>query len=712
MERSSRRRLRALGLGAAAAALVAAPAAIAAFTTDGTTANVVPVQPAGDPSIALGGLTGAGTARVPWIALTQPQSGGGPRQLFVEKFAAGGYALQGASLNFNPLIDATHPSIDFAGKGFTVPWTTWEEPVNSVAQIFASRFLPNPDLANGSWEINGAQRTSLDGTVARGPSINVHTDRNGSEPRLAGGTTVAGNHPVPWVVWREQAGPAGIGTQIFVAKGVEDSTPGAAQAGGFTWHPQGTDRGSAGQEAAVGPSLNDEISATRDAVHPDIAFTGANSTVPWVVWYEEPAGGATPVAPENRRVFAARFVADPAQGDRGGSWIPVGNSTACAFATANEDRDACSLNKVGSANAENPNVTAGSLDPATPTVPWVAWHEESAPGGSNLIFVSRLVNGDHFEVFPGPNVDSSLNSNPSQDADEPDLRFEGNVLHVTWKEVVPGGRVDAFARRFTPGPGGTGSWSTAVEIQVDPTQDAGNPAIASFGGTPFVSWAEGPAPATAGDPVLGSVVLRHDPSAVSAETGGAIIAALSATLLGAATGDPGVYAASFDYGPTGAYGQTLPVGDITHNAPDPSQPFNAPLTGLAPGTVVHYRATLTTALGTVTGADQVFTTPTPVPILPPPPIPTTPTPTVPVVTPTPTPKLHRVRVRFRVRTRGAIRFEVHRNRARGRVVARFRRGFAVGRRTYVVRILGTGRFVVLVKTRGGRRLAARVVVLS
>ena len=95
---------------------------------------------------------------------------------------------------------------------------------NSVDQVFASRFLPNPDLANGTWEINGAQRTSLaDPTVPRGPSINIHTDKNGTEPRLAGGTTVAGNDPVPWVVWREEAGAAGIGTQIFVAKGVKVS---------------------------------------------------------------------------------------------------------------------------------------------------------------------------------------------------------------------------------------------------------------------------------------------------------------------------------------------------------------------------------------------------------------------------------------------------------------------------------------------------------
>jgi hypothetical protein len=712
MNRSSRRRRRALGLlGAAAAALVAAPAAIAAFTSDGTTANVT-LQPGQEPSIVLGGLKGVGNARVPWIALSEPQSSGAPKQVFVEKFAGGAFSLQGTALNFNPLVDATHPSIDFAGKGSSVPWTTWEEPVgpsgNAVEQVFASRFLPNADLANGTWEINGAQRTSeADSTVPRGPSINIHTDKAATEPRLAGGTTVAGNDPVPWVVWREQAGPSGLGTQIFVAKGVKDSAPGATQAGSFTWHPQGTDRGPAGQESAVGPSLNVEISPTRDAVHPDIAFTGANSTVPWVVWYEEPAGGGPATSPDNQRVFAAKFVPDPAQGDRGGKWIPVGNSTSCAFSTASEDPNACSLNKVGTANAENPNVTAGSLDPAKPTVPWVAWHEEATPGGSHLIFVSRLVNGDHFEVFPGPNADGSLNANPAEDADEPDLRFEGDVLHVTWKEKVSGGGVHEFERRFTPGLNGTGSWSTAQDIQVDTSLDGGNPAISSFGGTPFVTWAEGPTPATSGDPVVGSLVLRHDPANVTAQTAAATnVTGTSATLNGAAAGDPGVFAASFEFGATTAYGQTLPVGDLTHNAPDTSQPFSAPLTGLAPGSVIHYRADLVTALGTVTGPDQTFTTPAPVPT--PLPTPTTTTPVV--VSPPPKPKLHRVRITFRLTARGVVKFEVHRKNATGKVVARFRHGFAKGRRTFVLPVRATGRFVVVIRV-GRRKVAAKVIVL-
>src|SRR5690349_23627311 len=50
----------------------------------------------------------------------------------------------------------------------------------------------------------------------------------------------------------------------------------------------------------------------------------------------------------------------------------------------------------------------------------------------------------------------------SQDADEPDLHFEGNILIVTWKESVPGGTTHVFARRFTPGAGGQDRKSTRL----------------------------------------------------------------------------------------------------------------------------------------------------------------------------------------------------------------------------------------------------------
>jgi hypothetical protein len=608
------RRTRRAAITAAAAALLAAPA-YGAFTLDGTSANIPGnLQPSSEPAIVLGGLNGRGAARVPWIAQVQPNPGGGETQVFVEKFANGQFSQQGDSLNFNPFQHVSHPDIDFAGANFSVPWSAWEEDAGGISQIFASRFLPNADKSNGIWEINGALRSSAaNSTVQRGPSINFNPDKGADEPRLHGGTLQQGGTPSPWVIWKEDASVAGRGKQIFVSKGVADAAPGAAQRGPFTWHIQGTDRGASPAEAPqLGPTLNVQISDTIDAVHPDITFTGPGSTVPWAVWYEEPnnlAPGATPAAPNNQRVFAAKFVPDPALGDRAGRWVPVGNGPGCVFQTGNEDADACALNTVGTANAENPNVAAGSLDPAKPTVPWVAWHEATGPE-PNQIFLSRLnPAAGKFDLFAGPNANGSLNADPTQDADEPDLFFEANVLHVTWKETVAGGKVHTFARRFTPGAGGVGGqWSAAQDLQVEPSLDSGNAGIGTFGGSPFVTWAEGAVDPKRADNVAGHLLLKHEAAVAGTTTiAPTDIGTTSARLNGAATGDAGVFAGSFLV--TQASGQTtVGVGDVTHNAGDAAQSFSTGLTGLQPNSVVRVRSRLTTALGSLQGDEIAFVT--------------------------------------------------------------------------------------------------------
>ena len=56
----------------------------------------------------------------------------------------------------------------------------------------------------------------------------------------------------------------------------------------------------------------------RAGIEPDIAFTGTNDAVPWVVWYEVGKGGHFGVT--NERVFAAKAL----QGD---TVVPRGQST-------------------------------------------------------------------------------------------------------------------------------------------------------------------------------------------------------------------------------------------------------------------------------------------------------------------------------------------------------------------------------------------------
>src|SRR5207244_1170349 len=74
------------------------------------------------------------------------------------------------------------------------------------------------------------------------------------------------------------------------------------------------------------------------------------------------------------------------------------------------NEDACALNADTLADAENPRVAAGTLTPGQPTVPWVVW-EEDIGGGRHAIFVSRLVGGDHFELFhPGQTISNRANN--------------------------------------------------------------------------------------------------------------------------------------------------------------------------------------------------------------------------------------------------------------------------------------------------------------
>src|SRR6185437_8938228 len=152
------------------------------------------------------------------------------------------------------------------------------------------------------------------------------------------------------------------------------------------------------------------IDPTRDSETPDIAFTGPNDTVPWTVWYEENPSGLGLAA--NDRVFAAKAVPDATPGAGGFHWQAVGNATnglteildrtgahgfgPCAETLTAENK--CTLNKVATANAENPRVATGTLVPGNPTVPWITWQEEIG-GGRHAIFLSHLVGGDHFELF-------------------------------------------------------------------------------------------------------------------------------------------------------------------------------------------------------------------------------------------------------------------------------------------------------------------------
>ena len=438
-------------LGATAtayAAFVGLPASGAQVNSD-PAAGIDPAQSAGLSDVTGGSL--AGTARLPWA--TFEQRSGSAQLIFVRAFKNGQWVTQGPALNIDRTVEAEAPSIDFAGPKRTVPWDAWYEPSSALGgrlQIFASRFCAGVNAACGAantWVPEGQDRG------ARVPSLNINTDRDAEDPAVVGGAAAAGADPVPWVAWQEQDGNVnGQGTrdQIFVSKGVKQTGPGlpctgftpssAASVGVFCWQQVGLGRlaKNGGSSAAGDPTLN--IDPTRNGVEPDDAFTGPNDTVMWTVWYE--TGPSAWSLRGNEQVFAARIVVDPAA-PGGFHWQAEGNGTAgqtnvldasgagfgpCAASIAAED--ACSLNKNPSADAQDPRVAAGTLTPGSPTVPWVVWSEDV--GGHHAVFVSRLVGGNHFELFNGGNAVS----HPGRDAASPDITFFGNVPYLSWIETV------------------------------------------------------------------------------------------------------------------------------------------------------------------------------------------------------------------------------------------------------------------------------------
>jgi hypothetical protein len=612
-----------------------------------------------DPTNAdvVGGALTAGKVAVPWADFRQQETGGAKDQVFSRSFAGGVWTTRGSgtvggrssasplfsgSLNFDQGQDGEAPAIDFAGAGRTVPWASWYENTTGIGfgnnNIFASRFDNTGDANQGKWIFGGQSRGS-GGSGPAVPSLNIHADQNAENPSVAGGSVADATKPGPWVTWQETTPLTGK-DQIFVEKplgpgmtncfgvtpqGVQDSPSHVPAIGGFCWQQTGIDRVGAGPD----PSLN--VDPTRDGVEPDIAFTGnangVQDSVPWVVWYEKGTTGTPSGANQlqsNEMVFAAKGTANAAA-DGGLQYTAVGStlsglldttgangSGTCGASAANEAQ--CSLNKNPAADAEDPRVAAGTMNPANATVPWVAWDETL--NGIKQVFVSRLVGtgaAAHFELANNGQP-ISLGSN---DSTRPDITFSGNTPYVSWRENIGGGIEKAFVGHFvnaanptfvldesdvplTPDAQATVREPISSGCTANPFSQDGGACQGGAVGTPFFLFTNGNGTTVrslfAGAYVSGAAV-----------TGAARnIGTSTATLAGAVNPQGARVNASFQFGTTTAYGQATPPQTL--GADTASDPFTAALTGLPAGTTIHYRAVATSDFGTVAGPDQTLST--------------------------------------------------------------------------------------------------------
>ncbi len=608
-----------------------------------------------DPTNAdvVGGALVAGKPAVPW-ALFRQQEATGADQIFSRSFAGGAWTTRGngtvggrssaapkfaGSLNFDQGQDGEAPSIDFAGAGRTVPWATWYENTTGTGfganNVFASRFDNTGDANQGKWIFAGQSRGN-GGSGPNVPSLNIHTDQSAENPSVAGGSAVDPTKPGPWVTWQETTtSPVNGKDQIFVSKplgpgmancngvtpaGVADGSGNVPAIGGFCFQQVGLGRVGPG---GADPSLN--VDVTRNGIEPDIAFTGANDSVPWVVWYEKDASAAG--LANNEMVFAAKAEADSTAGAGGFHWHVIGNAgngilnagNSCAASLGAEQ--ACSLNSDPAKDAEDPRVAAGTMNPANATAPWVTWDE--TVGGVHQVFVSRFVATPtpHFQIVNG----GAPISTPGVESTRPDITFSGNTPYVTWREQTSTG-TKAFAGHFVNAANPAFVLDES-DVPLTPTAqaDVREPISSSCIATPFNMDGQACQGGAIGTPFFlftngtsprGLFADAYQPG-VPVTGAASAITTTAATLGGSVNPQGAAVKVSFQFGTTTAYGQstaaqTLPVG----NAP---AAFTAQLTGLPAGTVIHYRAVAQSDFGTFTGADQTLTTSSPTP--PPPPAP-------------------------------------------------------------------------------------------
>jgi hypothetical protein len=598
-----------------------------------------------DPTNAdvVGGALTAGKPEVPWAIFRQQEGSGSADQVFSRSFANGAWTTRGngtvggrssatskfpGSLNFDQGQDGEAPAIDFAGAGRTVPWATWYENTSGTGfgnnNVFASRFDNTGDANQGKWIFAGQSRGD-GGSGPDVPSLNIHTNQDAENPSVAGGSAADPTKPGPWVTWQETSNSNGK-DQIFVDKplgpgmancngvtplGQPDASGNVPAIGGFCFQDVGIERAGQGN---LDPSLN--VDVNRDGIEPDIAFTGANDSVPWVVWYETGPGSSGLAS--NEMVFAAKAESDTSAGVLGGfHWHVIGNTgngilnaaTTCAADLSAEQ--ACSLNSNPAADAEDPRVAAGTMNPANPSAPWVTWEE--TVGGVHQVFVSRFVATPtpHFQIVNGGQPIST----PGVDSTRADITFSGNTPYVTWREQTRSGTV-GFGGHFVNAANPTFVLDQS-DVPLTPTAQAdvrepisssctANPFNADGAacqggavGTPFFLFTDGTSPSG----------LFADAYQPDAPVTGAASAVTDSTATLSATVNPegAAVKVSFQFGTTTAYGQSTAVQMLAPgNVPTP---FTAALTGLPAGTTVHYRAVAASDFGTFVGADQTLTTP-------------------------------------------------------------------------------------------------------
>ena len=375
------------------------------------------------------------------------------------------------SLNFDQGQDGEAPAIDFAGAGRTVPWATWYENTTGTGvqrnNIFASRFDNTGDANQGKWIFAGQGRGNGGGGTVPVPSLNIHTDQDAENPSVAGGSRRRPDQARPvghlagdvhagfdkdQIFVRSRSGPGMANCDGVTPAGVADGTGHVPAVGGFCFQQTGIQRvgtGDARSQPERRPARATASSPTSRSPAPNdtravgrLVRDGARDAglqCRQRAWCSPPRASATAPACQRR--------------------LPLGRRSATAARAISTPRhqrlrhvrriarreQACSLNIDPTADAEDPRVASGTMNPANPTVPWVAWDEDA--GTHHQVFVSRLVGTGTAARFVPVN-DGKPISTGEQRVHPPDITFSGNTPVRDVARRRRGGATTAFAGHF------------------------------------------------------------------------------------------------------------------------------------------------------------------------------------------------------------------------------------------------------------------------
>lgn len=275
--------------------------------------------------------------------------------------------------------------------------------------------------------------TTVNGGFVHDDGVVSAPQQDAGAPSLALGSLIGdAAHLVPWLAFEQRR--TSSAQDIFVK---------TFNAATDQWVLRGASRN--------GGSLN--LDRSVEAEHPSIDFAGplvnGLRTVPWTAWYE-------PVHTfgDTNNIFASKFVQSGGQE----FWQIAGQDRAGGAGIP-------SLNIHTDQVAENPTLAGGSTqNPASATVPWVAWEEVSATTHKRQIFVSRAQAASGADIIggfrwvptgiprSGPD-EPSINVDINRDGVEPDIVFSGpnnTVPWVVWYEQGSGRPERVFAAKAVP----------------------------------------------------------------------------------------------------------------------------------------------------------------------------------------------------------------------------------------------------------------------